>query len=74
MASPSRFESITRFCGNADRGCPELFVDHCAPPDRTVVIIDDFGQRIQLSLAQLNDLVSDVKGGALDRLVDAERR
>ena len=48
---------------------PELFVDHDASPEQRVVITDDFGQRIAMSLTQLDDLVSDVKAGKLDALV-----
>ena len=35
-------------------------------PEQRVVITDDFGQRIQMSLEQLADLVADVRRGALD--------
>ncbi|MGH3430733.1 MAG: hypothetical protein ACRDQZ_24735 [Mycobacteriales bacterium] len=61
--------SVARFCGKCDCGCPELFLDHSASPERRIVIIDDFGQRIQMSLTQLDDLVADVKDGRLDALV-----
>ena len=60
---------IATFCGDCGCGCPELFVDDAAEPERRVVITDDFGQRIQMSLGQLHDLVDDVKSGVLDRLV-----
>ena len=62
-------ESVAVFCGNCSCGCPELFLDHAADDDRRVVITDDFGQRVQMSLVQLSALVSDVKNGVLDRLV-----
>lgn len=62
-------ESVAVFCGNCSCGCPELFVDHAADDERRVVITDDFGQRVQMSLVQLSALVADVKSGALDRLV-----
>ncbi len=60
---------IATFCGSCSCGCPELYVDDAAPPERRVVITDDFGQRIQMSLAQLADLVADVHRGALDELL-----
>ena len=60
---------IATFCGECSCGCPQLFLDESAAPERRVVITDDFGQRIQMSLGQLHDLVSDVKSGALDTLV-----
>lgn len=62
-------ESVAVFCGNCSCGCPELFLDHTADDDRRVVITDDFGQRVQMSLTQLSALVADVKSGVLDRLV-----
>lgn len=62
----SGLRHIATFCGQCDCGCPELFVDENAAPERAVVITDDFGQRIQLSLEQLAVLVADVKSGTLD--------
>jgi hypothetical protein len=65
----SSLEPVAVFCGNCSCGCPELLLDHDADEDRRVVITDDFGQRVQMSLVQLSALVADVKNGALDRLV-----
>jgi hypothetical protein len=62
-------ERIATFCGQCDCGCPELWVDHTAPDERRVVITDDFGQRVELSLKQLADMVADVKDGVLDQLL-----
>ncbi|MFF5986822.1 hypothetical protein [Prauserella flavalba] len=59
-------QHIATFCGNCNCGCPELFVDHEAPEDKRVVITDDFGQRIQMSLDQWQDLVASAKAGTLD--------
>lgn len=50
---------------------PELFVDEAAAPERRIVITDDFGQRIQMSVGQLADLVADVRRGVLDEVVAA---
>jgi hypothetical protein len=61
-------EKIATFCGQCQCGCPELWIDPDAPGERRVVITDDFGQRIQMSLGQLADLITDVKAGVLDRL------
>ena len=69
MADGSGLVSVARFCGKCDCGCPELFVDNDAVPEQRVVITDDFGQRIQMSLTQLDDLVTDVKAGKLDALI-----
>ncbi|MEV4311876.1 hypothetical protein [Actinocrispum sp. NPDC049592] len=65
----SKLERIATFCGQCNCGCPELWIDPDAPDEQRVVITDDFGQRIQMSLAQLHVLVSDVKDGALDALL-----
>ena len=62
-------QKIATFCGECNCGCPELFLDTAAPVEQRVVLTDDFGQRIQMSMAQLSVLVSDVKGGVLDGLL-----
>ncbi|WP_049574409.1 hypothetical protein [Nonomuraea sp. SBT364] len=58
--------SIARFCGQCSCGCPELFVDPAAPEDRQVVITDDFGQRVEMSLDQFASIVEAAKAGSLD--------
>jgi hypothetical protein len=60
---------IATFCGQCNCGCPELYVDDAAPEEKRVVITDDFGQRIQMSVGQLADLVADVRRGVLDEVV-----
>jgi hypothetical protein len=60
---------VATFCDSCSCGCPELFVDESAPVERRIVITDDFGQRIQMSVEQLGALISDVKGGVLDELL-----
>ena len=62
-------QHIATFCGQCNCGCPELFVDENAAPERRVVITDDFGQRIRMSVEQLADLVADVRRGVLDDVV-----
>jgi hypothetical protein len=57
---------IATFCGSCSCGCPAVYVNDAAAPERRVVITDDFGQRIELSLVQLRDLVEGVRSGALD--------
>ena len=57
---------IATFCGQCDCGCPELYFDDDATPERRVVITDDFGQRIEMSVEQLAGLVADVRNGVLD--------
>lgn len=60
---------IATFCGQCDCGCPELHIDDAAAPEKRVVITDDFGQRIRMSLGQLADLVADIRGGVLDEVL-----
>ena len=66
---PTTLRHIATFCGQCSCGCPELFVDPEAPAERRVVVTDDFGQRIEMSLQQLDDLVAQAKAGVLDGLV-----
>ncbi|MFI6734036.1 hypothetical protein ACIBI9_13985 [Nonomuraea sp. NPDC050451] len=60
--------SVAKFCGQCDCGCPELFVDDTAPIERQVVITDDFGQRVEMSLDQFGSIVEAAKSGSLDSL------
>ncbi len=65
-------ERLTRFallCGQCSCGCPELFVDHEAPPERKLVITDDFGQRVQMSADQFSVLLEEARSGRLDETV-----
>ena len=67
--SDAGLEHVATFCGQCSCGCPQLYVDHEAGPERRIVLTDDFGQRIQMSAGQLSDLVADVKRGVLDAVV-----
>lgn len=62
--------SIKVFCGDCSCGCPELFLDPAADDPRRIVLADDFGQRVQMSVEQLGQLVRDAKSGALDELIE----
>lgn len=64
---------VATFCGQCNCGCPELYLDPSADDAHRVVITDDFGQRIQLSLAQLADLVADARNGVLDQILAGAR-
>jgi hypothetical protein len=64
---------VATFCGQCNCGCPELFIDPAADDDRRVVITDDFGQRIQLSLVQLAAIVDDARAGVLDEALAGVR-
>jgi hypothetical protein len=64
--------SLTRLvllCGQCNCGCPELLVDHEAPPERRIVITDDFGQRVQMSADQLQVLIDEARSGRLDEVL-----
>ncbi|MEV0996975.1 hypothetical protein [Nonomuraea sp. NPDC050202] len=63
--------SIAKFCGQCSCGCPELFVDETAPAERQVVIVDDFGQRVEMSLDQFGSIVEAARSGSLDDLASA---
>jgi hypothetical protein len=69
MTNEPNLKHVATFCGECSCGCPELWIDPDASEERRVIITDDFGQRIQMSIGQLTDLVSDVKGGVLDGLL-----
>ncbi|MDL5156484.1 hypothetical protein [Actinomycetospora termitidis] len=62
-------QHIATFCGQCNCGCPELYLDPSADEERRVVISDDFGQRIQMSVRQLADLVADARNGVLDEVL-----
>jgi len=60
---------VMRFCCHCHCGCVELFVDPAATDEQRIMITDDFGQRIQMSVAQLRTVVTRAKSGALDDLL-----
>jgi hypothetical protein len=65
-------EGLTRLvllCGDCSCGCPELLVDRAASPERRIVITDDFGQRVQMSVDQFQVLVEEARSGRLDELL-----
>jgi hypothetical protein len=64
---------IATFCGSCNCGCPEVYLADESPAERRVVITDDFGQRIQLSLVQLAVIVADVRAGVLDEALAGVR-
>jgi hypothetical protein len=61
-----RITRLTVLCGQCSCGCPELIVDHEAPPERRIVITDDFGQRVQMSEDQFQAFLKEVRSGRLD--------
>jgi hypothetical protein len=73
MSREPRLVHVLTFCGECSCGCPELFLEPDAPEERRVVITDDFGQRIQMSLDQLRTIVDQARSGALDEVLVATR-
>jgi hypothetical protein len=63
--SAGRFTRLALLCGQCSCGCPELLVDQEAPPERRIVITDDFGQRVQMSADQLQVLIEEARSGRL---------
>jgi hypothetical protein len=66
MADTGPMTRLVLLCGQCSCGCPELLVDHEAPPERRIVITDDFGQRVQMSADQFQVLLEEARSGRLD--------
>jgi hypothetical protein len=62
---------LVLLCGQCSCGCPELLVDQDAPPERRIVITDDFGQRVQMSADQLQVLIDEARSGRLGQALSA---
>jgi hypothetical protein len=60
-----RLTRLALLCGQCNCGCPEVLVDQDAPPERRIVITDDFGQRVQMSADQLQVLIDEARSGRL---------
>ncbi len=69
MVDQQALRHVVTFCGQCNCGCPELFVDPTAADERRIVLTDDFGQRIQMSVEQLAVIVADARAGVLDDVV-----
>jgi hypothetical protein len=63
---PPNLRHLATFCGQCSCGCPEVFVDDAAPAERQVIVTDDLGHRVEMSLDQFGDLVEQAKTGRLD--------
>ena len=66
MTDPTGLVPVMKFCCHCHCGCVELYLDPAATDEQRVVMTDDFGQRIQMSVAQLRTVVKHMKSGALD--------
>lgn len=69
MSEGPRLTHFATLCGECSCGCPELFIDQQAPQDRRVVITDDFGQRVQMSLDQFQVLIDQARAGDYDAVL-----
>ena len=69
MFDISTASPLATFCEKCDCGCPQLFVDESAPPERRVVLTDDFGSQVRMSAGQFGDLLAQAKSGALDTVI-----
>ena len=66
MTDGTNLQPVMRFCCHCHCGCVELYLDPDAAEEQRMVMTDDFGQRIQMSVAQLRTVVKHMKSGALD--------
>ncbi len=64
-------QHLVTFSRKCSCGCPQLFVDHEAPAERRVVLVDDFGQQVQMSVDQLHAMIDQVRSGRLERVLDS---
>ncbi|AEH08221.1 MULTISPECIES: hypothetical protein [Protofrankia] len=64
-------QHLVTFCGKCSCGCPQLFVDHDAPAERRIVLVDDFGQQVQMSVDQFYEIIDQAKSGALESVLDS---
>lgn len=60
-----RLSRIALLCAECDK-CPEVLADHDAPPERRILITDDFGQRVQMSQEQFEVLIDQARTGRLE--------
>jgi hypothetical protein len=71
MNDHSGLTRLILLCGQCNCGCPEVLVDGAASPQRRIVITDDFGQRVQMSVDQFQVLVEEARSGHLDEVLAA---
>jgi len=68
-------QPLATFCPNGGCGCdqgpncPKLFIDDSAPPEQRLVLADDFGFQVRMSVAQFGDIIAQAKSGALDTVL-----
>jgi hypothetical protein len=62
---------LVLLCGQCNCGCPEVLIDNSASADQRVVIADDFGQQVRMSVDQFQVLVEEARAGHLDERLAA---
>jgi hypothetical protein len=62
---------LVLLCGQCNCGCPEVLIDNSASADQRVVIADDFGQQVRMSVDQFQVLVEEARAGHLDEKLAA---
>jgi hypothetical protein len=62
---------LARFCPQCSCGCPELLVDDSASAERRLIMTDDFGQRIHMSVEQFQKFIDQAQSGALTRALSS---
>ena len=62
---------LAHFCPQCSCGCPALFVDHTAPAERRLIMADDFGQYIHMSIEQFQEIITQARNGALTRVLQS---
>ncbi len=72
MASAGSLTHVVTFCGKCSCGCPELFVDRDAPAEQRIVLTDDFGDRVRMSVEQLESIIDEASSGRLTQLIASE--
>ncbi|MGH2708565.1 MAG: hypothetical protein ACRDJK_09765, partial [Actinomycetota bacterium] len=68
----SKMVPVATFCGKCDCGCPRLFFDAGAAPSERVLLTDDFGAGVRMSVDQFRDLIDQAASGRLGEMLDAE--
>ena len=71
MSDDARLVPVMQLCCHCHCGCPEVHLAPDSPEDRRVVMTDDFGQRIEISMDQLRTLVERARSGALEAALEA---
>jgi hypothetical protein len=71
MHHANRYDSLAHFCPQCSCGCPELLIDYDAPAERRLVMTDDFGHRIEMSVEQFGEIVAQARSGALTQVLKA---